>query len=358
MSSDINNEVYAVKEKRKIPWSTIYLVVTILAVLVFGILNNQIGNVFETLSKLSPQYMLVAIAAIIAFFFLEGGIIHYLLKSQGEKLRFRTSMKIGLIGIYYSYITPSSTGGQPAQVAYLKRDDDVSVGSSVAALFVKFFAYQASFVFLTVVSFIFMWKDILATKANLIPFIWIGIAINSIWIILIPLLFSKTILTKMCRFANRLLEKMKFLKKRESYQEHVLKFQDDFTDYTRRFRKKKGSVLNSILLSIPQVILQMCVLYLIFLSFGYTQFSFFEITSMQTLLQSTVCFMPMPGASGAQEIGFSTFFNGYFTNNDLYTAVMVWRFFTYYIVVLAGAGLIVVDELRNRKKRREKLRNL
>ncbi|MEG1427041.1 MAG: YbhN family protein, partial [Oscillospiraceae bacterium] len=161
-----------------------------------------------------------------------------------------------------------------------------------------------------------------------------------------------------CGFAIKLLGKLHFLKRREAYQEHVLKFQEDFTDYTLRFRKKKGAVLTSLLLSFPQVILQMGVLFLIFLAFGYVNFSFSEITAMQTLLQSTVCFMPMPGASGAQEIGFSSFFGNYFTNNDLYTAVMVWRFFTYYIVVLAGAGLIVVDELINRNKRKKKLRNL
>lgn len=346
------------KEKRKIPWSTIYLIVTIVAVLIFGIANNQLGNVVDSLSKLNPIYIFIAIAAIIIFFFFEGGIIHFLLKSLGEKLKFRTSMKIGLIGIYYSYITPSSTGGQPAQVAYLKRDDDVSVGSSVAALFVKFFAYQFSFVFLTLVSFLIMGQKIAAENPSLIPFIWIGIAINSIWIVMIPVLFSKNILLRLSAFVIRRIQGFKFIKRKEKYTLTVEKFRDDFTDYTERFRKKKGAVLSAILLSMPQVVLQMCVLFLIFLAFGYMKFSFVEITSMQTLLQSTVCFMPMPGASGAQEIGFSSFFGGYFSNNDLYTAVMVWRFFTYYIVVLVGAGLIVVDELINRKRRREKLRNI
>ena len=62
-----------------------------------------------------------------------------------------------LIGIYYSYITPSSTGGQPAQVVYLRRDK-VSVGNSTAVLFVKFFAYQLAFVLCTVASLIYMYR--------------------------------------------------------------------------------------------------------------------------------------------------------------------------------------------------------
>ncbi len=65
-------------------------------------------------------------------------------------------------------------------------------------------------------------------------------------------------------------------------------------------------------------------------------------------------FMPMPGASGAQELGFSAFFRNYFVKDDLYSAVMVWRFFTYYLVVIAGALLVVADQFfYGRKKKRE-----
>ena len=75
------------------------------------------------------------------------------------------------------------------------------------------------------------------------------------------------------------------------------------------------------------------------------------MNQVQSLLQVSVSFMPMPGASGAQEIGFSTFFRNYFVNNDLYAAVMVWRFFTYYLIVIGGALLVVIDQLWYRKKK-------
>lgn len=345
------------KKKRKIPWGILYLILTIVVVIIFGIVNKEFGNVFATITTLSFDSLLIVIVMSVLFFVFEGGIIHYLMVSQGEKLKFWTSMKIGLIGIYYSYITPSSTGGQPVQVAYLKRDN-VSVGSSVASLFVKFFAYQTAFVLCAVASFIFMYPQLLTENPSLIPFIWVGIGINSCWIVAIPLLFCQPVLHKMCYFLRWFVGKLNFLKKKEKYLESLHKFESDFTDYTMRFRRKKRKVLISILLSIPQVILQMGVLYFIFRAFRYHNFSFLEITAMQTMLQVSVCFMPMPGASGAQEIGFSSFFRQYFTNHDLYTAVMVWRFFTYYIVVIAGALLVIVDGLIQQKKRKEQIRNV
>ena len=111
------------------------------------------------------------------------------------------------------------------------------------------------------------------------------------------------------------------------------------------------SFLIQVLLSIPQFILQMSVIYFIFRAFGYHNVGYLEIVAVQSLLQVSVSFMPMPGASGAQEIGFSSFFRNYFVNDDLYAAVMVWRFFTYYLVVIAGAILVVADQVWYRKKK-------
>ena len=58
------------------------------------------------------------------------------------------------------------------------------------------------------------------------------------------------------------------------------------------------------LLSIPQFVLQMSVIYFIFRAFGYHDVSYLEVLAVQSMLQVSVSFMPMPGASGAQEIGF------------------------------------------------------
>ena len=173
----------------------------------------------------------------------------------------------------------------------------------------------------------------------------LGIAINGLWIIAIPLLFSPKILKKLCGGVTKLLLKCTFLKKRENYIEKVHGFEADFSSYTMKFRSKMRYVLLAILWSIPQVILQMSVLYVVFRAFSL-DLPYGELLCMQTMLQASVCFIPLPGASGAQELGFSMFFKSYFASGDiLYTAVLVWRFFTYYIIVLLGALVVVIDQL-------------
>ena len=340
-------------QKRKIPWGMIYIGATIIAVILFGVFNKEFGNVFYTITHLTMGFLSIAVLVSIVFFFFEGGVVRLLMHSQNLPMTLLGSLKISLIGIYYSYITPSSTGGQPMQAAYLRRDN-IPVGLSTAVLIMKFFCYQCAFVICSLLSFWFMYGKISRQNPRIIPVIVLGLLINGCSILFFGSMFCRPVLGLICRFAKWLAGRFKRLAARFRLLETIDKFQADFDSYTDDFKEKKNAVILGILLSIPQFILQMSVLYFIYLSFGYKEAGYIEIVAMQSLLQASVSFMPMPGASGAQEIGFSNFLRPYFVNNDLYAAVMVWRFFTYYLVVIAGALLVVVDQfIYSRKKAAE-----
>ena len=339
------------KKKRKIPWGMLYIFVTIIALILFGIFNRQFGNVFRTLSNLTPGFLALAVVITILYFFFEGGIIRLLMKSQNFPMKWGSALKISLIGIYYSYITPSATGGQPMQSAYLRRDK-IPVGISAAVLIIKFFCFQCAFVICSLFSFLFMYEKLTVENPAIIPFIILGLIVNGFSIIFFPSLFVRPVLHGICRFAKWLVKKF-HISKRFHLMESIDRFEEDFGSYRENFREKRSSVLWGILLSIPQFILQMSVIYFVFRAFGYHDISYWEVFAVQSLLQVSVSFMPMPGASGAQEIGFSAFFRNYFARDDLYSAVMVWRFFTYYLVVIAGALLVVIDQFLYGKRKKE-----
>lgn len=344
------NGAGALPNKKKIPWSLLYIAATIVAVVLFGVFNQEFGNVFATMAGLTPGYLSLAIVISVVFFGFEGGIICLLMRSQGIPMSWGGSMKIGLIGIYYSYITPSSTGGQPMQAAYLRRDN-VPVGLSTAVLLMKFFCYQCAFVLCSVVFYCMMLPKLQAENPGIIPLIILGLLINGGSILFFASLFIRPVFHVICRFAKWLAGRFRFLRERFHLLETIDTFEADFGSFTENFKEKKASVLWGIVLSVPQFFLQMSVIFFIFRAFGYQDVGYWEIVAVQSLLQVSVSFMPMPGASGAQEIGFSSYFRNYFVNNDLYAAVMVWRFFTYYLVVIAGAFLVILDQFLYRKRK-------
>ena len=64
------------------------------------------------------------------------------------------------------------------------------------------------------------------------------------------------------------------------------------------------------------------------------------------LLFVSASYTPLPGASGAQEGGFLIFFAGAFTQGTIGLALLVWRFFSYYLFLLVGALISIVGSLR------------
>jgi len=347
-SSAVDNKK---KKKRKIPWSWIYIGATIVAIVIFGVYNDQFKNVFKTLSSLNLAYIALALALLFLYFLFESEIMRIMMKSQNVILSHAKSFKLAIIGLYYSAITPSATGGQPAQSAYLCRDK-IPAGSSTAVLIMKFFTFQVAFEFCSIVSFIFMYDNLKEVVPAMIPLIILGLIVNGASVLFFPSLFHKPILNAIIRAAKWFVGKLGFLRKRTRLMKSIDKFENDFGSFTDNFKEKKKTIILCMLLSVPQFFAQMSVIYYIFLSFGYRGVNYFEIFAVQSILQVTVSFMPMPGASGAQELGFSTLFRQYFTNDDLFAGVMVWRFFTYYLVVIGGAVMVVVDQmLYSRKKK-------
>ena len=58
------------------------------------------------------------------------------------------------------------------------------------------------------------------------------------------------------------------------------------------------------------------------------------------LLYMSAGYNPLPGASGAQEGGFLIFYRGIFAPGQISMAMLVWRFVSYYLSLLAGAGVL------------------
>ncbi len=338
------------KKKRKIRWSWIYIIATVVIMLLFGVFNNSFKGVFKTISNMTPGFLSLALLTLLVYIVLESEIIHFMMKSQGIAINHVDSLKVGVIGLYYSAITPSSTGGQPAQSAYLYRDK-VPAGKSTAVLLMKFFCFQVAFEVCALISFIFIYPTLEAQTGYMIPFIVLGLVINGLSCVFFSALFYKPFFNKICSAVKWIANRFKFLRENPNIAESIDRFEADFGSYTDNFNKKIGSIVLGIVLSFPEFILQMSVIYFVFRAFGYKDIPYVEIFMIQAVLQSAVSFMPMPGASGAQELAFTSLFSPYFINNDLFSGVMVWRFITYYLIVIGGGVLVVIDTaLYERKK--------
>ena len=89
-----------------------------------------------------------------------------------------------MIGFYFSSITPSSSGGQPAQVYFMKKDN-IEVGHSSLSLLVMVMFYQIAMLASALVLFILQGTLIKDNFGGVIYLVIYGTAVNLILIVCI-----------------------------------------------------------------------------------------------------------------------------------------------------------------------------
>ena len=80
---------------------------------------NDIGRF---LYHCNPWFIVGAFGGLLGFIVFEALSLHLILKKLGHKGKFTSSVAYSTSDLYYSAITPSASGGQPASAYYMMRD--------------------------------------------------------------------------------------------------------------------------------------------------------------------------------------------------------------------------------------------
>ena len=127
-STDKSEEAPQKQEKKKslkskLIWSFVFVGI---AALTIWAITSQEGFTFtgfiEFLGSLHPGWLACAFLGMAGFIVFEGLAIMTIIKSFGYKRPFRKGIIYSTSDIYFSAITPSASGGQPARAYFMMRD--------------------------------------------------------------------------------------------------------------------------------------------------------------------------------------------------------------------------------------------
>ena len=111
------------------------------AVLFLLLRGTDIGTVADALAETSLPYLIAGILMAEVFHLSEGINLRILLRSFGYPVTFWQGMKYAYIGFFFSSITPSSTGGQPAQL-YAMKKDGIEIAHGTLALIAELTSFH------------------------------------------------------------------------------------------------------------------------------------------------------------------------------------------------------------------------
>ena len=106
-----------------------------------------------------------------------------------------------------------------------------------------------------------------------------------------------------------------------------------------------------LLLGGAQLLSMMVVIFFVYHAFGLSGASYGQLTALGIMLYTSAAYTPLPGASGAQEGVFALYFSQIFPDGIRLMALLLWRFFTYYLSLIVGAVVSVLNGFRPGQKK-------
>ena len=343
------------KQTRSNILNALVIFLTIGIVIYLGAANGEIGNAWNALISSDLRWIGMAFVCYGIYLVFESLGVHVFFRQQGFRPKFGSSLLVSIIGLFYSSVTAAATGGQPMQVfAFKKRG--IPSGVSSSALTVKFFCFQVALLSLGGLFWILHPEIVNACVNRARVIVITGFVLNGFTVAAVLLLaINKNIVRGIITLIINIGKKLHIIKDVARTTSKLDAALADFHASVNMVTHHPGQLLVLIGISCIQVMGLMSISYCVYRAMGLSGHLFGEILALQLLLYIGASFTPLPGASGAQEGGFYIFFQDIFPANKMLGALLLWRFFTYYLSLIVGLSCVVWDSSSNMKKKKEEL---
>lgn len=338
------------KSNKSMILSAIFLAALMAVTFYIVFSGHSIESIIDIVATVDPIYITLAFLMMIGYVFFQAAALKAPIKQLGLNASWRTCTGIALVGIYFSAITPSSTGGQPLQLYYLTRKG-ISTAAATLALLVTNIAYQVVLMVYGVVMLVLRFSFVSNTVTAMAALMIYGYAI--MLIVLLALWFamtSKKFAYVVVRFFVRVLAKIRIIKDKDKA---MASADAQLINYTKGAQVIKthpvlfGRVL---LCTFAQFACYFLVPYFIYKSFGLHDHNMLDLLAVNVILFIAVSYLPLPGSVGVAEQGFVSLFTVFFSSSLLVPAMLLSRGITFYFMLIISGAATAVIHFSSRKK--------
>ena len=324
---------------------------TFLIVLAIGISDNNLGDTIRALRTMNPGWVALCALAFVAFVLCDTLSIMYFLSRQGYRVPFRKVLFTSIAGQYYSNITPGASGGQPMQIYYLHKEN-VPTGVATSSIVMRFVCYQLMLSVIGTVLWIIYRPFVAQQTGNGQWILIVGYVYNLIMVTLvITLALWKNMVLRLADFGIRLARR--WIRHPEETRERIHRQVESFHGSLMAYRDRPLDFLVQMLIGGLQLMCLMSIVYFIYRGMNLDEYGYWPVVTMSVMEYLAAAYTPLPGASGAQEGVFSMYFDRIFPNSMGFAALLLWRFFTYYISIMIGFVAVLVHGMRSGSSIRE-----
>lgn len=341
--------------KNKKYWiSGIILVIVICLTMYMLFKKFDFAQIASAILNVNPIYIALCILMVVLYSFFEGIGLRVVLKTFGTKISYLKGFVYGNVDLYFSLITPSSTGGQPVMAYYMAKDS-IPVTQSTMAILLNTLNFKAVLLTLSTLVLIFMPELILGNGTAVIVLFFTGYGMQILMgTLCIMAMFAQNILRKISFAIIHFLGKIRIIKDSEKA---IVSFGKSLDDYAQCAEFVKGSRLivpKVYLANFIQRIFLFTIGYLVYISFGQSTLNYFQVVGIQAAIAMAANFLPIPGAAGVTEVVFMLLYSSIYPEQTLLgSALILTRIFDYYFSLLMSGGVSLANHLVVTKRKKK-----
>ena len=334
--------------------SMLLVIGSIVAVVMIAFGNSDLGNAWEALGNLKPLWVFGIFCCWFLYMFADAFAYWVYFRKEGFKISIGRCVSSSLIGFYYSNITPTSAGGQPMLVNSLRKAG-IPVGYGTMAATVRFICNQFAVSFLSLIFFIFNRDFLYRQLGGVIWFIRLGWVINFAGIPLVLLAaFKRSLIQRLAEWVISLGTKIKLIKNPDAAIASVTNVLDTYHVALKELLERPIKIVIQMFCGAAGILGLMASIYFVYHAFGLSGTPWYQLLTVSFALYVSACYTPLPGSSGATEGGFLLYYQNIFPPDKIGLALLVWRFFTYYMFLIVGVFMVIIEKIILRRERLKK----
>ena len=315
-------------------------VIAVFGFTMFSIFHGEdLGDIFSKASKASPEYLLLGVICVILYIYIESDIIHYMLRTLGIKSKRFTCFLYSGVGFFFSCITPAATGGQPAQIYYMKKSK-IPVPVTTVVLMIVTITFKLVLVVIGLFLVLFQQGFINQYLKGILPIFYLGIALNFVVVVAMMILtFDQNLAKNIMLTGLKLLERLKLMKQKPKRAERLSKSMDSYNDAAQYLRTNKLVIFRVFCITLIQRFILFFATYFTYKAFGLHGASVYDIVMLQAVISISVEMLPLPGGMGISEGLFLAIFVPIFGPDLLMPGMILSRGLGYYTQLILSAAL-------------------
>ena len=299
-------------------------------------------TLLSLLHQANPIWWLLGLTLVVAFILGESLVLHDIMRTLKTPHRLTHCFLYSFIGFFFSCITPSAGGGQPAQV-YFMRKDGIDAAVSVPVMILVTITYKLVLVLFALGVLIFRPASVLQALEPVRAWCILGIVLNGAFIgLYILLVLWPGAVERMLNFSIRHPGKLLGVRRQEKLLAWLHRWMAQYRDVSRCFRRQPMMLLRVTLLTILQRCLLFAVTFCAMRSFGITAGTLGSIVTLQAMISLGTDLLPLPGGMGASETMFMRIFPALCGETLALPVLLVSRGISYYGQLLISAIFTVL----------------